>query len=607
MGLIEQEKYEKEKIQLDISNIFLDVKMLKFSFFDIIYDDCNIKINFKSSLMDKKEENIQDLNDILSKTSDIECSKCEKEITTYDFFIKKENKEIFICNDCYNNIKVSNGNEEFISIDKYISTCDKHGQNYELYCLNCKMNICPQCKDEHQKLGTKHEFIIYTKSFDEKEIEEKTEICKKVQYLCEAIKNISLIKTIENKSKEGKRFLNISKRLSRENKFAEIIISTFSYFYSKKALCYELISNFNDIIFNKALLDIDIKQILDKINDIEESYFHIIMQSPDVLEKNKVKIIPLCNMKKINSEYSLDSEIRGLIELKGGYYLAASKGGNICIFDSEKLEIKQKLRLEGISKIFHLEKIKDNNLDLIAVASNLNEIILLSVFKNNNSGKNGDTFDYLIECRKQEHKGKLNRIIQLSNGLIVSSAEDEFIIFWQLIKKDNTFSLQSLTKVKIDMDVHILIECPYTNELICNYETIDLKSFTLKRSLNLDLQGKDFNCSTCLFKEKYIASVLECDVIKVLNIENDKEYYIHAKYDYVEAVYTIDNESFCLCTQDLYNIFRGRYSQQYKLEEDDFVEVGKITVTGICNCYMTDSKNNFVMGDMNGRLTKFLV
>lgn len=138
------------------------------------------------------------------------------------------------------------------------------------------------------------------------------------------------------------------------------------------------------------------------------------------------------------------------------------------------------------------------------------------------------------------------------------------------------------------------------------YSNYSLNSFTPKRELPLRLQDKNFNCSVCLFKEKYIASVLDCDVINVLNIENENEYYISAKYDYVEAVYSIDNETFCLCTQDLYNIFRGRYSQQYKLEEDDFVEVGKITATGICNCYTTDSKKNFIMGDMSGRLTKFL-
>ena len=72
-------------------------------------------------------------------------------------------------------------------------------------------------------------------------------------------------------------------------------------------------------------------------------------------------------------------------------------------------------------------------------------------------------------------------------------------------------------------------------------------------------------------------------------------------------MYSVDNETFCLCTQNLDSFFRGRFSQQYKLDEDDFVEIGKITYTGACNCYMNDSKNNFVMGGMSGEITKFII
>ena len=582
---------------------------MKFPLLKIIYDDCDIKISSKYSISENKEEDIQNLDKILSKDPNIKCYKCQKEMSTFDFSFEKENKEKLICDECYKTKVEKIDKENYISLDKYISTCAKHQKKYELFCLNCNMNMCPECQNEHLDLNSTHEFIIFENIVEEKEIIEKTELCQKLKYLCEIFKNVSKIKGIESKFKERKKYKNISERFSRENKFAEIIISTFSHFYEKKALCYELISNFNEIKFHKILKDIDIKEIIDIANNLDETSFHVIMQSPGIIEKKKNKIILVSEKERIYSKKSFDSEIRGVIELKDGYYLAASKGGIIGIFDSEKLDLKQSFRLEGISNIFHLEKIKDENSDLIAVASNLNEIIIISISKkceNDNSNNKEDIFAYKYECRKKEHTDKINRIIQLSNGLIVSSSEDKFIIFWQLIKNDNIFDLQSISKVKIDLDVHILIECPYTNELICNYRTIDLNSFTLKRNLPLRLQDKDFNCSVCLFKEKYIASVVDCDFINVLNIENENEYYISAKYDYVEAVYSIDNETFCLCTQDLYNIFRGKYSQQFKFEEDDFVEVGKITATGICNCYITDSKKNFVMGDMSGKLTKFL-
>ena len=387
----------------------------------------------------------------------------------------------------------------------------------------------------------------------------------------------------------------------------------------KKSLCYEIISNFNEIKYNKALDDIDIKAIFDSTNQFLEPSFHIIKESPDMVEKNRIKIIPLSERNLILSENSLSSEIRGIIELRGGYYLAGSMDGYIGIYEQEKLELKQRFKLEGISNIYHLEKIKDDNLDLIAVASNLNELIVISVFPNEkkiedkdkeNKAKRQNIFNYKFVFRKAEHSRKLNRIIQLSNGLIASSAEDKLVIFWQVIKKDDGIILQSITKVEMNIDVYVLIECRYTNELICNNKTIDLNTFLPKRNLDFCIQGKDFNCSVCLFKDKYIGYVDFCDGISILNIENEKEYYsVTGKYDYVDAIYSIDNETFCLCTKDLHDVFgffggRG-LSQQFKLNEDVFVEIGHVVPTGVCNCYMTDTKNNFILGNMSGRLYKF--
>jgi len=604
---------EKEEEHLQISNIFLDEKLFKFPLLKIIYDDYDIKIKSKFSLKESKDDKIEDLKNILSKEPAIKCSECKKVISSYDFFSKKESIEYIVCNDCYSKVKEKKEIEQqYISFAEYISTCEKHETNYDSFCINCNKNICPKCKDAHTELGLKHDIIIYDNIFEKKDLYEKITLCKKVKYLSHIFKDISETQYLESHSSEGSKYNNIYERFTRENKLAEIIISTFSYFYEKKALCYELISNFNDINFDKELKSINVKSIFDTINNSLESSFHIIMQSPDVLEKKRIKIIPLSHRKQSRSKYELDSEIRGLIELKGGYYLAGSKGGNIGIFDSEKLDLIQNFRLNGIQNIFHLEKIKDEYSDLIAVASDLNEVIIISIFQKDNIGTNNkDTkdniFNYKFECRKKEHNGALNRIIQLSNGLLVSAAEDELVIFWQLFKNDNEITIQSISKVKMNLDIHILIECPFTYELICNYKTIDLNTLIQKRELDIDLQDKTFNCQACLFKEKYLAYVAGCDGISVINIENNTYYYITARFDYVDAVYSIDNETLCLCTRNLYSFFPSRCSQQYKLEEDDFVEIGEITSTGTCNCYMNDSKNNFIMGGMSGEIKKFTI
>ena len=152
------------------------------------------------------------------------------------------------------------------------------------------------------------------------------------------------------------------------------------------------------------------------------------------------------------------------MEIKGGYYLVGSMNGEIGIFEKTQLELKQTLRIEGINNIYHMEKIKHENLDLIAVASNLNEIILISVLQKEKQSeeKKEKIFKYKIEFKKEEHKGKINKIIQLRNGFIVSASEDLFVLFWKLIANVNNISLECISKIEMDIDVFELIEIPST-------------------------------------------------------------------------------------------------------------------------------------------------
>ena len=93
---------------------------------------------------------------------------------------------------------------------------------------------------------------------------------------------------------------------------------------------------------------------------------------------------PISERERIQSDDSLKSEIRGIVELKGGYYLAGSKKGYIGIYESKELKLINKFKIKEIKDIFHLSKIKDDNLDLIGIASNLNDVIVISVFKKDN-------------------------------------------------------------------------------------------------------------------------------------------------------------------------------------------------------------------------------
>ena len=68
---------------------------------------------------------------------------------------------------------------------------------------------------------------------------------------------------------------------------------------------------------------------------------------------------------------------------------------------------------------------------------------------------------------------------------------------------------------------------------------------------------------------------------------------------------------FCLCTKNLHDLFGllggKELTQQIKLNEHILVEIGNIIPTGVVNCYMIDSKNNFIIENMSGDLYKFSV
>lgn len=584
----------------------LDEISFNFLMFKIIYDGNDIYLCQQNLNTKKSKGNKILLKKLLFRTTKYKCHKCKNEINSFEFYINSDSKKIILCHECYKTIKKK---EKYISLEDYISKCDIHDNKYEFFCINCNKNICGKCKSEHDELG--HEYINFTQitSKYDAEINIKQECCNKMKKLLKIFQIISEIKLIELNILEKAEIDEFIGRLKIEISYAELIISSFQYFLEKKSLCYEIISNFYELKFNEKIKeDINFVEIFEDFKNVLKPSFHFIMKSSDTIELNRSIIIPLSQKKRINAKGCLNGEIRGIVELKGGFIFSGTKDGDIGIFDSKELKLKTKLKLTnlGINQINHLCKIKDDKLDLIAIASNLSDIIIISAF--NEQKDENILFTYKLECKIKSHSDKINRIIQLSNNIIVSSSSDGYIMFWEKLKNNNGISLQFNSKINLEFNVHNLFECLYTNELICNSTTIDLKTFRVKRDINMWFpQDESFNCAMCLFNKKYLAYVSSCDGVMVIDLENiNKTYYITAKYDYVDAVYTIDDETLCVCTRDLYNIFQPRFSQQYKLVGNNFKEIGKICHTGTCNCFMNDSEGNFIMGNMSGELLKYL-
>ena len=595
---------EKEQPSLSI----LNENSLQFQIFKINYDDNEIIIQNKNVANQKNVVNKLSLNEFFIKSlNKYICHICKKEITTFNFNISSDNPKLKICVKCKPKIQEK---EKYIPFEDYILKCNNHDKIYDIYCINCNKNLCEKCKSQHEDLGHKL-FLFETITPKNDEIYQKEKYCEKANYLIKIFRTISDIKSIELELLKSIEINNFVKRLSNEIKFAEIIISTFKYFHKKNLLCYELISNFNQIDFNEKIKEkMNIRDILENYQNVLGPSFHIIMKSPDIKDLNNRKIIPLSERRKIVSEIALNDEIRGIIQLSNKYYVAGSKSADIGIFDFNSLKFIEKLKVNniGITQINQLTKIKDDKLDLCAIASNLSDIIIISIFYNEKD--DNKIFEYKIECQIKSHSDKINRIIQLSNDLIASSSADGFVMLWEKIKKnDNSILLQNNSKINLGFNIHNLIECQYTNELICNSVAVDLKSFTKTRNFEMWwAQNELFNCAICLFNKKYLAYVSGCDNVQVINVEkNVLCNSITPKYDYVDAVFTVDGETICLCTRDLYNIFQPKYTQQFRLIENDFKEIGHICHTGTVNCFMNDSDDNFVMGIMSGYLIKYII
>ena len=617
-------------------NVFLilNENSLKFQFLKVLYEEDEIFIqeNVSNSQNDENENNKLILKDFLSKKLiNKNCSKCNKDISNFEFYINLDTKNKIICTDCYKDLK--NKENKLVLFENYITKYLEHNKKYEMFCTNCNKNLCQSCKDEH--LNSNHEIIYFDKILlKQEDIENKQIYYEKAKHLYEILNHFSKIRELEKEMKESLEIRDFSLDFLDEIKYAELIISAFNYFYQKNIFSYEIILNFNELDFY------DIIKYYISINKFislsrQSSYFkiHLIKKSPGT--KAKRYIIPMSQKKMIKSKISLNGEITEVVQLKGSFYLASTKNNEIGIFEKNKLELIGKLNLKNIKEITHLTKIRDENLDLVAICSDLNDIIIISIIQNtkiediNDRNKENDkkdetdendysnneeidekiknNFCYKIECQVSGHSDKVNRLIQLSNNLIASSSKDGYVIIWEKINNNDRINLQSIIKINLGYDIFFLVECPFTNELICNKQTIDLKTFKIKRELEIPLPKKNFNCGICLFNDKFIASFDNyCEIIHILNIENNKRYYVDGRFDFVEAVYTIDNITFCLCTQDLSTTFRIRFSQHFRLNEkiNQFKEIGEMTETGTCNSYINDYEGNFIMGDMSGYLVK---
>ena len=163
----------------------------------------NYKISFHKCKNQHNIENIL-LNDFESQQTidlkTIKCDNCTNDKSNNNIFHKCLNCKKNLCPQCKSN---HDKRHNIINYDEKDYKCDTHFESFNSYCQNCNKNLCPLCKEDNDHIG--HEIILFNdlepneSSLKEnlKELKGKIELLKKevnkITYTLEYI-----IKNMEN-------------------------------------------------------------------------------------------------------------------------------------------------------------------------------------------------------------------------------------------------------------------------------------------------------------------------------------------------------------------------------------------------------------------------
>ena len=228
-------------------------------------EDIKIKINnYKISLFGCKNNhyiyNIP-LNEFES-TQIINLEKIKCDICNEKNKFNTYKNEFFKCYECHKNIcplckENHNKNHMIYNYDKYYYKCGKLNEIYIHYCNDCAKNICTLCENEHYN----HNIILLSQIMPNKK-----ELLIKMEDLKISINGLN-----ENINKIIEKLNVVKINLNDYYKLVEKIINN----YDLKKRNYEILYNINEIIN----YNIDISQDLYQINsneNIQNKFFNII-------------------------------------------------------------------------------------------------------------------------------------------------------------------------------------------------------------------------------------------------------------------------------------------------------------------------------------------
>ena len=320
----------KETIKMDIKD------------YKINLSDCINKHNFDNILLnefDKTQE--MDLRTIIC---DI-CQKSNKSITYNNEFNKCLTCDKNICPLCKQN---HDKEHKIINYDKKYYICNKHNENYNSYCEDCKINICTLC-DMHKD----HKKINFIDILPNKE-----DLNKKKKELKEAIisfdNSINMLINILNEVKD---------KIDIYYKINEDIINN----YDDKNRNYETLFYLNQFKNNNI------------INDLNK-----IVESDSIKDKfnNVFNLYSKMNIDEISINYEIKEYHQKQVKIFGKEFVERNKKNCKIIIDGKEQDLKEihtfgfffgtdkdslNIKLKGITNITSMSNMFDECISLSGV------------------------------------------------------------------------------------------------------------------------------------------------------------------------------------------------------------------------------------------------
>ena len=132
--------------------------------------------------------------------------------------------------------------------------------------------------------------------------------------------------------------------------------------------------------------------------------------------------------KKLDFELYKDKEISAVLQLKNGKVLVCSEN-NLCLFD---LDTKQKLtNLEVPTGMWSIKELHNGN---VAIGKGNGEICILEIGN-----------EIKIKLTLRGHKKAINSIIELENNRLVSCADENNMILWDLDDPEGKYFIEGHT------------------------------------------------------------------------------------------------------------------------------------------------------------------